>query len=189
VASKDVRDAAADRRLVRRNFLLVALVAALAIAAATLVAFESRPLDHHYTFYASYGNTNGVPYTLLLPLPTDTLVREKWQFLGNGTAVEQNSLYGPVLKVSSWSNITVSARLDTWRDLPATVTTEGLDSGGRNGARLFLNSTEFSLGSAVKVSFTKVDPTWTLTRNVDGDLFEGWNTIVIRETLERTAAR
>lgn len=164
-------------------------VTVLSTAAATLVAFENRPADHHYTFFASYGNSNGVPYTLLLPLPAEADFRAGWRFLGNGTAGVEASPYGPVLRIAAWSNITVSANFSTWRDLSAAFSTEGTSAGGRPAARVNLNSSAPTLGSSLQVTLTKVDPTWTLTRAVEADLFEGWNAIDIRETLVRTTAR
>jgi len=189
MAKQDLRDPARDRKTMRWALVAVAVVLSLAVGAATLSALDKRPADHSYVFYASYGNTNGVPYTLLLPLPQDGDIRAAWRFLGNGTAAVESSTYGPVLRIAAHGNITVSANISSWRDLPATFTTEGSSAGGRTAARLYLNATVPPASSFVRISFTKVDPTWTLTRSVDGDVFEGWNTVEIREDLQRTLAR
>ncbi len=188
MAHGDPRDPARERRNFRWSLLVVAAVATLAIGAATLSAFESRPADHTYRFYATYGNTNDVPYTLLLPLPAESSVRDAWRFLGNGTAVVDSSPYGTVLRITAHGNITVSANVSTWRDLVATFTTEGPSAGAGPAGRAFLNASATPANSYLNVTFTKVDPTWTLLRILHGDLFEGWNTVEVRETLERTVA-
>jgi len=186
MARPDLRDPSRERRRIRWSFVAVAVVAALAIAAATLSAFENRPADHTYRFYATYTNTNGVPYTLLIPLPSEGLIRDAWRFLGNGTAVVDTSSYGSVLRITAHGNVTVSANVSTWRDLSASFTTEGTSAGGRPAGRAYLDATAPPAGSVLNLTLVKTDPTWTLTRALQADLFEGWNTVEVRETLART---
>lgn len=188
MAHQDLRDPARERRRFRWSLVAVASVAALAIGAATLAAFESRPADHTYRFYASYGNTDGVPYTLLIPLPAESAVRDAWRFLGNGTALVDNSPYGTVLRITAHGNVTVSASLSTWRDLAASLTTEDTGTSAPPVGRAYLNASVPPTGSFLNITFTKVDPTWTLTRALQADLFQGWNTVELRQTLERTVA-
>lgn len=188
MARQDLRDPARERRHWRWSLLAVAVVAWLAIAAATLSAFENRPADHTYRFYAAYGNTNGVPYTLLIPLPQESAIRDAWRFLGNGTAVVDSSPYGMVLRITAHGNVTVSANVSTWRDLSAAFTTEGLSANGHPAGRAHLNATAPPAGSFLNLTIVKTDPTWTLTRALQANLFEGWNTVEVRETLARTVA-
>ncbi len=178
--AKDLRDPARERRRNRLRLAAVVAVAALALSAAALAAVANRPLDHHYVFTASYTSDNGVPYTLRLPLPGDGELRGNWALLGNATAVEEASPYGTVLKISAWSNISVTARLNTWRDLPLTFTTEGLDDSGQLGVRARLDSSPPANRPVLKISFAESDPAWNTTRVAEGDLLQGWNTFRIR---------
>jgi hypothetical protein len=186
VAARDARDPALDRRVGKRSAVLVVTIAAFAISAAVFAAVERRPLDHHYTYYLTYGDANGAPYSLLLPLPTDAELRGTWRFLGNGTAAVGESTFGTVLRVTALGNITLSASLDTWRDLPATLTTEGSGPNGRAVARVLLNSSEAAVTPKLLFTFTKADSAWTLTRSGGPDLFEGWSSLEIRDQQERT---
>src|SRR5689334_10121 len=184
-----MRDGARERRFGRRATLAVIAVAALASSAAMLAALASRPNDHRYVFTATYGNQNGVPFTILLTLPAEPDLQVQWRLLGNATGEVATSLYGEVLSVSASSNISVVAELSTWRDLGTAFTTEGMSEAGHPAIRVNLDSTAVSLGSTLDIAFSKTDPQWTVERNVHGDVAEGWNTFEIRETKFVTPSR
>jgi hypothetical protein len=189
MAEEDKRDAAAERRFGRRATIAVFAVAALAVSAAGLAAVSNRPNDHRYLFTATYGNQNGVPFTLLLALPGEPEIQAQWRILGNATAEVATSLYGGVLRVSASSNISVVAQLATWKDLNIDFTTQGMNDGGRPAVRVDLDSAGVSLGSTMRLMFSKTDPQWTVERAVNGDLVEGWNTVEVHETKFVTPSR
>jgi hypothetical protein len=182
VSGQDLRNPGAERRFGRRATIAVVAVTAIAVSAAMLAALSSRPNDHRYVFTATYGTQTGVPFTLLLTLPSEPDIQVQWRVIGNATAELATSLYGQVLRVSASSNVSVVAQLATWRDLGTAFTTEGLSEAGHAAVRVNLNSAGAPLSSTLTVVFSKTDPQWTVERSLHGDLVAGWNTVEIRET-------
>lgn len=189
MAQQDLRDPVRERRFGRRATVAVVAVTAIAVSAAMLAAISNRPNDHRYVFTATYGTTNGVPYTLLLTLPSEPDIQVQWRVIGNATAQLATSVYGQVLRVSASTNVSVVAQLATWRDLGTAFTTEGLSEAAHPAVRVNLDAADVPLGSTLTILFSKTDPQWTLERNVHGDLVEGWNTVEIRETKFVTPSR
>ena len=182
---RELRDAKRERESFRRHIMAIAGVA-IVVTAAIIVSLEvTRPLDHHYSFYMSFGTTNGATYTVLLPLPSDPEIRASLRVFTNVTYSTEPSPNGLVLRVFGQRNASIWTFFDTWKNLDASLTTEGLDASARPAVRVFLDSNGAAQDPFLRVVFTKVDNTWTTERTARGDVFEGWNAIEIQETLTK----
>lgn len=189
MAEEDLRDPAAERRAMRRAFLATAIVLLVALTATSAALLAARPSDHTYLYFLDYGNTNGVPYTAIVPLPKDEEICSNVRVLVNGSWEIVDTPYGRAAKVYAINRFTLTCRLETWKNLNLAFSTEGTSAAGRPAVRVHLESVEFALGSFLNVTFSETDPSWVDTRLVHADLFEGWNTIEIREELHKPAPR
>jgi hypothetical protein len=177
-----------ERRGGRRRLSVVGAVVVVALTVAGTAAVLNRPIDHHYLYRLEYASANGAPFDLILPLPADPDLQSACRFLGNGTAVPEASPYGRAWHVKAAGNISVACRLDTWKDLPITLSTEGNSVNARPSARAYLDSRGLATLPTVVLQAMKTDSTWTLVRDGTGDLFEGWNALELRQSQERTPA-
>ena len=181
--AEDLRDPAAERRGRRLALIAVVAVVSLAAGAAGLAALANRPLDHHYRYSVEYTDANGAPYRLEVPLPADAEFAAGWTKLGNVTATVVDGPYGKWLRLDGRGNATAASYLDTWRDVPLTLTTE--NTAPPTGHRAILNFEPLSpVTPFLRLSVREVDPTFTTERFVVGDLVSGVQMIDIREELD-----
>jgi hypothetical protein len=178
------RDPVADARRSRRGFIVLGAVlgAVLVVAAAVLVA--TRTPDLEYTYTLRFTEDGGHPHTLLLPLPSDARLAERCRYLGNGTPVEEDSAYGRVLRVDATGDLALTCSLLTFEPLPVAFSTAGSSAGGQPAARVFLDAGGAALHPVVDISFRESGKVWNTTKYVQGDLFEGWTTLEVREVVE-----
>ncbi len=180
---KDLRDPLAERRARRLALVAVVVIVALASGAAGLAALAHRPLDHHYRYSVVYTDTNGAPYRLEVPVPADAEFAAGWTTLGNVTASIVDSPYGKWLRIDGRGDASAASYLDTWRDVPLTLTTENVEP--PTGHRVILNYTPVAPGTPfLRLSVREIDPTFTTERFVVGDLVGGVQMIDIREELD-----
>lgn len=187
--AKDLRDPAKERASFRRQALAIVGVAVVVTAAVAVALEATRPNDHHYAFFMSYGTSNHAVFTVLLPLPADPDIRASLRVVTNVSYSTEPSPHGTVLRVYGQPNATIYAFLDTWKNLDVAFTSEGTSAQGRPAVRAFVDTDGVGDASFLRVVFTKVDPTWTRERTARGDAFEGWNTFEIEETLTKNAQR
>ncbi len=180
------RDPAADARRTRRGFLLFGAVAAAGLLLAASVLLASREPDLDYTYTLTFTEDAGHPYTLLLPLPQGAAVSDACRYLGNGTHVREDSPYGEVMRVESTGDSALRCSLSTFEPSPLHFTTEGSSAGGRAAVRIFMNTSGTGHHPAIDLAFRELGKQWTTTRYVQGDLFDGWTTIEVREVVEPT---
>lgn len=181
---EDLRDPASERRMRRVTAVAIAVLVALSLGAAGYAALSQHPADHHYRYSVTLSNPAHAALTVRVPLPSDAEWQGKWTTLGEGTAVVEESQFGRVLRLTTFANMSAAATLDTWRDVPLSLTTEGPDANAAPQARIEMHATGPAPGTFVKVAMRESDPTWYTNRTVDGDLFEGWNTFAVRETMD-----
>ena len=183
MAAQDLRDPEAERRARRLVLATVVLVVALASGAAGFAAFANRPLDHHYRYSMVYTDTGDAPYRLEVPIPADGEFAAGWTTLGNVTASIVEGPYGKVLRFDGRGNASAASYLDTWRDVPLTLTTENVEP--PTGHRVIVNFTPVeAVAPFLRLSVREIDPTFTTERFAVGDLVSGVQMIDIREELD-----
>lgn len=182
----DLRNVEKERVERRRLFWALALTVAAIVVVAGVAALLTRAPDHHYLYSFEYGNSNGAPYLILAPMPVDYEWRQTCRFQGNGTMVGEPSEYGAVVQIRGTGIASIACRFDTWRDLAISLSTEGNSANGRPAARLFLDTNGFAVDSRAVLRISETETTWTTVRDGTGDVFEGWNTLELRQTQERT---
>jgi hypothetical protein len=187
VAGSDLRDPEADRRRARRRVFSVMVVVAAVVAVATVAAALNRTSDKSYLYTVEIRSSTLTPFEALVPLPSDPEFQAACRFQGNNlTVAHELSMYGDVLHVRGTAPVAIACRLSSWKDLPISLTTEGMSVNGLPAARAFLDSGGHAADSTIQLQITKTDPTWTLSRDGSGDFFEGWNTRELRQTQQRT---
>jgi hypothetical protein len=188
VDAKDLRDPEAERRGHRLMFIAVVVIVSLALGVAGYAGFTQRVSDHHYRYAFTFTNANNASYILLVPLPEDGELQANWATLGAMSARVEGSEYGTVLRVEGRGNVSGAAYLDTWRDVPIRLTTEGNDHQGRPAARVHLEGPGNAENAYLNLSIREVEPFWTTERFAQADVFDGWNAIAFREEMEPTQA-
>jgi hypothetical protein len=184
VDEADLRDPKAEQAMRKFAVLAIALLVAAALGAAAVAALLASPPDHHYRYAMTFENPSNASFVVLVPLPLDPEWQAKWTIFGNESASVEQTQFGTMLRVAGFSRVDAVARLDTRRDVPLVLTTEGPDLNAKREARAMLNATGPAPGAHLRLTIGEFAPAWNTTRFVEGDLFEGWNTIAVREELD-----